>query len=167
MSDQVNEGPNSSIQAVSDQASGVIEASCLLQASAPRLFEALASDEICRWWVRPGVFDTRAWAGEVRQGGRWTASGIGGGQPYALEGEFLLVDRPTRLVHTWKPTGALMSPARVSYDLVPIGRAVRLVLRHEGLPNPDVLERTRLGWVTSFERLREILAEEARVGAGS
>jgi uncharacterized protein YndB with AHSA1/START domain len=140
---------------------GKIRASSSFRTSLERLFRALTTDEICRWWVRPGVFDTRHWEGDLREGGRWTASGVGGGQPYALEGEFVVVDRPSRLVHTWKPAGAPMPPATVSYDLTPTGDGVRLLLRHEGIANPDVLERTRAGWLTSLERLRDILAEDA------
>ena len=63
-------------------------ASIELEASPERVFAALISSEVTRWWVRPGVFDTREWTADVRPGGTWRASGIGRGNPYALEGEF-------------------------------------------------------------------------------
>jgi len=77
-----------------------------------RVFRALASDEIVDWWVRPGVFRTTKWAGDVRVGGRWRASGEVNGQLFALEGEFLEIDPPRKLVHTC--TGpALRAPQRL------------------------------------------------------
>jgi uncharacterized protein YndB with AHSA1/START domain len=74
-------------------------------ATPERVFQALASKEIIQWWVRPGVFDTREWTGDVRVGGRWRASGIASGNPYALEGAFIEVDPPRKLAHTWIPVG--------------------------------------------------------------
>ena len=138
---------------------GEIVVSATLAASPERVFRALASEEICAWWVRPGVFDTREWSGELREGGRWSASGVGGGRPYGLEGTFVEIDAPRRLVHTWKAAGA-PGEARVSYDVEPRPGGVRLTLRHSGLMDPEVIERTRAGWETSLVRLREILAAE-------
>lgn len=49
-----------------------------------RVFEALASAEVTDWWVRPGIFDTRDWTGDVQPGGYWHASGIGQGSRTSL-----------------------------------------------------------------------------------
>lgn len=144
---------------------GEIVATVVLRASPQRVFEALTTNEICDWWVRPGVFDTHEWSSELREGGRWTASGMGGGRPYELEGEFLEIDEPRSLVQTWHPVGATGEPARLDYRLVPHATDVLLTLRHTGIMNSDVLEKTRAGWVTSFERLAQILAAEQGLSA--
>jgi hypothetical protein len=65
------------VRASCDAAQGRIDASVGISASPERVFRALTSDEICTWGVRPGVFDTRQWSGDLRVGGRWQASGIG------------------------------------------------------------------------------------------
>jgi len=143
---------------------GEIEASATLEAAPERVFRALTSAEICAWWARPGVFDTREWSGELREGGRWSASGVGGGRPYGLEGTFVEIDAPRRLVHTWKAVGA-PGEARVSYDIEPGPGGVRLTLRHTGLMDPEVIERTRAAWETSLVRLREILVAEQPTSA--
>ena len=96
---------SSRARAVADVTDGLILATVDIAATPERVFKALASKEICEWWVRPGVFDTREWTGDVRKGGRWRATGIGHGRPYAIEGEFLEVDPPNKLVHTWQPVG--------------------------------------------------------------
>jgi uncharacterized protein YndB with AHSA1/START domain len=130
-----------------------------LPLAADELFDRLASPSVTEWWVRPGVFDTRQWAGDVRPGGRWEASGIGRGQPYSLEGEFLTVERPRRLVHTWHPAASPAPPTTVSYDLEQIDGGTRLTLRHSGNPTPEATEANGSGWETSLARLAELLEE--------
>ena len=59
---------NSRASAVADLAEGQILASVEIAASPERVFRALVSKEVCEWWVRPGVFNTREWTGDVRVG---------------------------------------------------------------------------------------------------
>src|SRR5258706_16227354 len=92
-------------KALANLAEGEILATVEIAAPPERVFQALASNEIIDWWVRPGVFDTREWTGDVRPGGRWRASGMTRGQPYVQEGEFLEDESPRRLVQTWEGSG--------------------------------------------------------------
>ncbi len=127
-----------------------------LPASPQRVFEALTSSEITKWWVREGVFDTREWSGDVRAGGKWRASGVGRGNPYTLEGEYLEVDAPKKLVHTWQVSGVPVVMS-VTYELQPAERGTRVTLYHAGCPTQDVHDATRIGWETSFDALRRLL----------
>lgn len=149
---------NSTAKAVADVSDGLILASVEIAAAPDQVFEALASEAVCEWWVRPGVFDTREWSGDVRTGGKWHAAGVGGGKPYALEGEFLEVDATVRLVHTWQPVGSPGKPSIVIYQLEAIDGGTRLTLRHSGIGNPTTCMNTAIGWETSFECLSELLA---------
>ena len=63
-------------RAVADVIDGLIVASVEIARTPERVFQALSSREVVDWWVNPGVFDTREWSGDVRVGGRWSASGI-------------------------------------------------------------------------------------------
>lgn len=146
-------------RAVADLAEGLILASVEIAAPPQRVFQALVSEEICEWWVRPGVFDTREWTGDVRVGGRWRAAGIGNGRPYAIEGQFLEIDPPRKLVHTWQPVGAPGAPTIVTYVLEPVAGGTRLTLRHSGIVAPPMCTNTCIGWETSFERLAQMLEE--------
>jgi uncharacterized protein YndB with AHSA1/START domain len=149
-------------RAVAELGDDTVLARVEIAALPERVFRALASAEICQWWVRPGVFDTREWEGDVRVGGRWRASGIGNGRPYVLEGEFLEVDPPRKLVHTWQAAGALGAPSTVSYLLEPVVGGTRLTLRHSGITGTQILANIGTGWETSLDKLAEIMAETAR-----
>jgi uncharacterized protein YndB with AHSA1/START domain len=153
-------GAQSKVRATTDPKTGEIEASAVFDTTPERLFRALTTKEICNWWVRPGVFNTEEWSGDVHEGGCWAAAGMGGGQHYQLEGEFITVEKDRKLAHTWKPVGAPFEPAMLTYELEPQADGVQLNLRHSGLPNADVCERTRVGWETSLARLQEIIAAE-------
>lgn len=140
---------------------GSLIATLDVQASPERVFHALASEEITQWWVRPGVFDTREWNGDPRVGGRWTASGIGGGNPYTLEGEFLEVQAPAKLMHTWHVAGAPAPATTVSYVLERSERGTRATLQHTGFTNAEACANTAAGWETSFEKLKELLESDS------
>jgi uncharacterized protein YndB with AHSA1/START domain len=146
-------------RAVADLEAGSILANVEVAAPPDRIFRALASDQIVQWWVRPGVFDTREWTGDVRIGGRWRASGLGKRGPYVLEGEFIEVDAPRKLVHTWHGAGVPGPPTTVTYTLEPTGNGTRVTLRHSGFSVREVCANTAVGWETSFERLAEVLHE--------
>jgi uncharacterized protein YndB with AHSA1/START domain len=147
-------------RAVADLAEGLILASVEVAVAPVRVFQALASNEITEWWVRPGVFDTREWTGDVRPGGRWRASGMTRGEPYVQEGEFLEVESPRWLVHTWDGAGMPGVASTVTYLVEPIDGRTRVTLRHLGFASRDMCNAFAIGWETSLERLAEILAPE-------
>ena len=100
---------------------------CVEIAAAPeRVFRALTSQEITEWWVRPGVFDTREWSGDVHVGGRWRAAGMSRGQPYVQDGEFLEIESPHKLVHTWDGAGTTDMPSTVTYLLEQFDERTRI-----------------------------------------
>jgi len=143
-----------------DPTNKTLEASVELAASPERVFKALTSSEITEWWVRPGVFDTREWSGDLRAGGRWKATGVSRGQPYAATGEIIDVDPPTRLVHTWDGVGGTNAPSTLTYALERLPKGTRLVLRQSGFASETACREFALGWETSFTRLSQILMME-------
>jgi uncharacterized protein YndB with AHSA1/START domain len=150
----------SSARAVWDFTDGFVLATVEIESAPERVFRAISSDEVCQWWVRSGVFDTRTWTADVRVGGKWSATGVARGNPYTLEGEFLEVDPPRKLVQTWRTVGA-PGPAgavtTVSYVLEPTDTGTRITLRHWGFQTRPGTEGNGLGWETSFQKLEEIL----------
>ncbi len=145
------------VTASADIARGEVEARVDLAAAPERVFRALTTVEICCWWVRPGVFDTRRWTGEVRVGGQWETTGVGQTGPYRMVGEFFAVEAPRRLEHSWTVVGAPGGVSRVIYDLEPVETGTRLTLRHAGLKVAPICEATLKGWETSLARLAELM----------
>ena len=148
-------------RAVADLPAGLLIATVEVDATPERVFRALASGEITRWWARSGVFDTRQWSGDVRPGGHWHASGVARGQPYTLEGEFLEVDPPLGLVHTWSAPGSSAPATTVAYVLEDATQGTRLTLRHAGFASRATCENTAMGWETSLAELVRMLASDA------
>jgi uncharacterized protein YndB with AHSA1/START domain len=147
-------------RAVADLDAGFILATVEVQGRPERVFQALASPEVTRWG-RPGVFDTRTWEGDASAGGRWQATGAGPAGPYTLDGEFLEVEAPRRLVQSWNDPQWPGFTSTFSYDLRPIASGTRITLRHEGsFALPLICANTCLGWETSFARLAELFATE-------
>ena len=155
---------DSRAHAVADLRKGSIFGSVEIAASAERVFRALTSEDIRDWWIRPGVFNTSDWAGDVRLGGRWRAAGTGNGRPFTLEGEFLEIDAPKKLVLTWQSGGAPDRPTTVTFLLARIDGGTLLTLEHVGFAAPDWCMNTCVGWETSLERLAELLLAEATLG---
>lgn len=158
-SNETTHRPPPTVRAVTDLDTGKIVVTVEVNAPPARTFHALASPEIVEWWLRPGVFDTRTWTGDVRAGGRWHASGQGARGPYALDGEFLLVEAPRALIHTWSGAGIPGGTTTVSYLVESTASGARITLRHEGFTVPDVCAATSAGWETSLARLATYLDE--------
>lgn len=149
-------------RAVSDVVDGSVVASVEIAKAPERVFQALTTPEIIEWWVNPGVFDTREWSGDVRVGGRWSASGMARGAPYTLVGEFLEIDPPRKLVQTWHMKDAPGTPSMVTYLLEVIPGGTRLIVRHAGLAAPEQRKNVGTGWCSSFEQLAEIMSDRAK-----
>ena len=153
--DNINRG---TARAVADTAGGYILATLEVAAPTDRVFRALASNDIVDWWVRPGVFDTREWKGELSVGSHWEAAGMARGQQYTLEGEFLEIEAPRKLSHTWRLVGAPGPQTTVTYLLDEVAGGTRVTLRHSGFPAGESSINTCIGWETSLARLGEYLA---------
>jgi len=154
----MNNANRGTARAVADTAEGYILATLEVAAPAQRVFQALASSDIVDWWVRPGVFDTREWKGDLSVGGHWEASGLARGQQYTLEGEFLEIEAPRLLSHTWRLVGAPAPQTTVTYLLSEVDGGTRITLRHAGFPAGESSINTCIGWETSLARLGEYLA---------
>jgi uncharacterized protein YndB with AHSA1/START domain/limonene-1,2-epoxide hydrolase len=148
-------------RAAADLAAKFILATVEVAATPDRVFAALTSADVIDWWVRPGVFDTRTWDGNATPGGHWRTSGVGPRGPYELTGEYLQVDPPRRLVHTWEDPEAPGATSKVSYDLSTIDSGTRITLRQEGeFASPVVCANIAIGWETSFGQLAQMLATQ-------
>lgn len=107
-----------------------------------------------------------AWMGQRAQldpqpGGAFAVDVAG----YAIRGEYVHVERPTRVVVSWGIAGSVDLPAgasRVDFTLTPIDTGTRVDLVHSGLPESKLAGHAD-GWEHFFPRLR-IAASGAHAG---
>jgi len=68
-----------------------------------RVFQAITDpNQMPRWWGGQGVYLIKDWKADVRVGGKWSSEGVGAdGTTFRVDGEYLEVDPPRLLVHTW------------------------------------------------------------------
>ena len=75
---------------------------------------------IVKWWGQSGLYRVTKSTMDVRPGGKWRSDGVGAdGKTFYVEGEYLEVDPPRLLVHTW--IGSYSGPEKtiVRWELVP------------------------------------------------
>jgi uncharacterized protein YndB with AHSA1/START domain len=68
-----------------------------------RVFRAICDpSQLPRWRGQDGLYRVTKSNADVRAGGKWRSDGVGpDGKEFFAEGEYLEVDPPRRLVHTW------------------------------------------------------------------
>lgn len=152
MTVHVHTGPESQ----ADLAAGRIVASVEIAAAPDRVFRALASEQLVNWWGSPDTYRTTRWTGDLRVGGSWRTDGVGAdGQPFSVEGEFLEIDPPRRLVQTWRPDWDDHQTTTITYQLEPVAGGTRLTIRHEGFGSrTQSCESHAMGWKQVLEWLR-------------
>lgn len=145
-------------RAIADLSQGTILATVEIAASRERVFRALTDPaEVVRWWGSPETYQTTEWKAELRQGGGFRASGQGAdGVPFSVVGEYLLIDPPNRLVHTWKADWDGEEQTTVSFVLDSTERGTRVTLRHDGFAGRSESCRAHsdgwelvLGWLSA------------------
>jgi uncharacterized protein YndB with AHSA1/START domain len=120
-----------------------------------KLWDALTKPEFTR----------RYWAGTTQKsdwtvGSSWTAF-TPDGRAWDT-GEILEVDKPRRLVLTWRnehfPEMRAEGFTRLTYDLEPVQGAVKLTLTHEiGVENSKIITALGNGWPAVLSSLKSLL----------
>lgn len=137
-----------SARAVADLGAGMLLASIEIKASPERIFRAIASEDVARWWGGPNSYRVTQWSGHVVVGGTWRSEGVSeDGTRFEVGGEFLEVDPPRKIVQTWKPKWMDGAATKVTYRLEPIDGGTRLTIRHEGFGDAaDACLSHTTGW---------------------
>ncbi|HEY4242923.1 MAG TPA: SRPBCC domain-containing protein [Kofleriaceae bacterium] len=122
-----------STRAIADTSAGIVLATVDILVPPERVFQALTTDELTKWWGADGLYRTTKHVADLRPGGAWRSSGVGAdGHEFSVGGEFLEVDPPNRIVQTWAPDWDAGAVTTVTYRLQAIAGGTRLTVRHEG-----------------------------------
>ncbi len=154
-------------------------AEIFIAAPPERVFQAITDpDQLMRWWGQNGLYRTTERSADLRPGGKWSSVGVGAdGSQFRVEGEYLEIDPPRRLVHTW--VASYMGSARtvVYWDLTPqsvhglhpsgpkkAGTGTLVKLRHEGFAgNAKAAMGHGEGWKRVFGWLEAFLERDETV----
>src|SRR5215472_14749307 len=126
-----------------------ILADIFVAAPPERVFEAISDPkQLMQWWGKKGMYRSNSWVADVRPGGKWRCDGTGAeGNVYRVEGEYLEVDPPHKLVHTWIASWSGPLATTVHWELTPSNNDTKVNLRHTGFKNlPDAARSHAQGW---------------------
>ena len=150
----------------------VVMAEIFVAAPPSRVFEAITDPkQTAQWWGQKGLYKLTETAADVRVGGKWRSAGVGhDGKPFSVEGEYLEIDPPRLLVHTWVPSYHDIGKTVVRWELEPhdvhglqhggparVGTGTLVRIRHSGFAgnmeaakgHGDGWKRV-LGWMRAF-----------------
>jgi uncharacterized protein YndB with AHSA1/START domain len=119
-----------------------------IDAPAERVFQALVDPaQVPQWWGQGGIYRCTDFHSDLRAGGTWRSAGVGpDGRGFEVFGEYLEVDRPRLLVHTWVASWTGDVKTTVRWELEPTNRGTLVRIRHRGLAAHPELARSYSGW---------------------
>ncbi len=147
-------------------------AEVFIAAPPARVFQAISDpNQLPRWWGQSGLYRVTKSTMDLRPGGKWRSDGEGAdGKSFYVEGEYLEVDPPKLLVHTWVSSYGGPTTTVVRWELTPqnlhelhpngpqkAGTGTLVRVRHEGfagysesaISHGEGWKRV-LGWLTAF-----------------
>jgi uncharacterized protein YndB with AHSA1/START domain len=139
-----------------------IVAEIFIAAPPERVFQAITDpSQMPRWWGQRDMYRITEWTADLRPGGKWSSVGLGAdGTTFRVDGEYLEVDRPRLLVHTWVASFAASLKTVVRWELEPsdvhglrqsgpqrMGLGTMVRLRHHGFSgNAKIAGDHGQGW---------------------
>ncbi len=137
-------------------------------AAAPeRVFRALVDpDQVVQWWGQQGIYRCKEFTADLRPGGKWRSSGIGpdGGQ-FEVRGEYLEVDPPRLLVHSWIASWTGDARTTVRWELEPQENGTMVRLLHSGLAAYPGIGDSYRGWPRMLGWIQALLEKGETIDA--
>jgi uncharacterized protein YndB with AHSA1/START domain len=136
------------------------------QASRQRVYRAWTEPELLMRWFIEDDGDMEIRELDLRIGGRYRFEGTAAGRPWALEGTFLDVKAPERLVYTWKweddPSLGGPGDTVVTVEFRDLGDATQLTVTQEGFANTLARNEHNQGWIGCLDRLGGLVEERSQ-----
>jgi uncharacterized protein YndB with AHSA1/START domain len=126
-----------------------------------QVFQAWTQPEaLKRWWCPPG-WQPAGITVDVRAGGSYRIEmrRTSDGKLVSIEGRFLEVAAPSKLVYTWRWLGVLeqMPETIVTVEFLPVDQGTEIVLTHDNFPDVPSWQQHRGGWIAACDRMERIL----------
>jgi uncharacterized protein YndB with AHSA1/START domain len=143
-----------------------VRVSRTIKASRQRVFRAWTDPELLmRWFVEPGG-DMQVRELDLRTGGRYMLEGRERGMTWRIEGRYLEVEPPSKLVYTWtwdNDPGLGDKAGRdtlVTVEFLEHGAETELVVTHERLATERARADHGAGWIGCLERFGSLVEKE-------
>ena len=150
----------------------VITGEIFIAAPPARVFQAITDpNQMPRWWGALDTYRITEWKADLRVGGKWSSHGVGvDGKEFEVSGEYLEIDPPRLLVHTWSYSWGSANKTVVRWELEPqsvhglhpkgpqrAGTGTLLKIRHEGFAGEPAAAaghsegwKRVMGWLVAF-----------------
>jgi uncharacterized protein YndB with AHSA1/START domain len=147
---------------VRDEATGpTVQIRRRVSATAEQIFDLWTKPDLMVRWMSPyaGAVDCKAIC-DLRPGGAFSLVMSSEQSSREVSGTYVEVDRPRKLVFTW--IGPLTNNVNtlVTVELHPRGDETDLVLTHERLPTPAIVEGHTRGWGNILDHLADTVAKD-------
>jgi uncharacterized protein YndB with AHSA1/START domain len=129
-----------------------------IRAKAERLFAAWTTPEQLKlWWGPPGVKCIDAQV-DLRLDGRYRiANQLPDGKILWITGEFEMIERPSKLVYTWRIEPQTESSERVTVQFEASGEYTEVIVTHERIASEELREMHKQGWVGCLDGLAKFV----------
>ena len=140
-----------------DQRTATLEIRRLIPAARERVFDAWTQAKELDRWSAPSPMTARAEV-DLRVGGRYRiVMRDPDGVERSVGGVYRVVERPSKVVYTWKWEETPRAESIVTVEFHDRGKETEVVLRHEGLPDADSRARHEHGWKGCLDNLVELV----------
>jgi uncharacterized protein YndB with AHSA1/START domain len=140
----------------------VVRVNRRFNATSQTVFDAwLDPAMLSRWMFGPAVRDEEIvrLSLDPRPGGAFSFVVRRDGREIDHVGEYLEIERPSKLSFTWSTADALPDVSRVTIEIISFGDGCELTLTHEMHPDwLDYVSRTEAGWARMLDALATALA---------
>jgi uncharacterized protein YndB with AHSA1/START domain len=130
-----------------------------IRASPERIFEAFTQPEHLKRWWGPKSVECIAAEVDLRVGGRYRiANQLPDGKILWISGEFEAIERPHKLVYSWRIGSEDAVAERVTVTFEARGEETEVIVAHERIATPAMRDMHEQGWVGCLDGLVDYLA---------
>jgi uncharacterized protein YndB with AHSA1/START domain len=128
-----------------------------IRASPERVFDAWTQPEHLKLWWGPKSVECIDAEVDLRVGGRYRiANQFPDGKILWISGEFETIERPHRLVYTWR-VGSEAAAERVTVTFEERAKETEVIVMHERIPTQAMRDMHEQGWVGCLDGLVDYL----------